>query len=89
MAEIVFGLLVGAGIGVLVYIMLYTSDNSKQESQYPPEGYAIDFLLKTNDLKNSVSKAEIKRRERTGYYLIKCDKNGVITDKKNWGKPKY
>ena len=90
MAEIVFSLLVGAGIGVLVYIMLYPSDNNKEQLlNMPPEGYTTDYLLKTNDLKNGVSKAEIKRRERTGYYWIKCDHNGCITDKKNWGNPKY
>ena len=81
--------------GIVIYLitfgLLLINDERKNAppENMPPEGYTTDFLLKTNDLKNGVSKAEIKRRERTGYYWIKCDHNGCITDKKNWGKPKY
>lgn len=75
---------------ILWTIMLSNYENkNKPPENYPPEGYTIDRALMMRDLNNGVSKAEIKHRERTGYYWIKCDHNGVITDKKNWGKPKY
>lgn len=84
-------LIYGIVIFLITFGLLLLSDERKNAppENMPPAGYTTDFLLKTNDIKNSVSKAEIKRRERTGYYWIECDHNGVITDKKHWGKPKY
>ena len=81
--------------GIIIFVVTFTillinqEDQNASPENMPPEGYTTDYLLKTNDLKNGVSKAEIKRRERTGYYWIECDHNGVIKDKKRWGKPKY
>lgn len=89
MAEMVFLGLIAVGILFLGYIFITPTNSSKPEPKRPPEGYAIDFLLKSKDLREGVSKAEIKRRERTGYYWIKIHPNGEIADREHWGKPKF
>lgn len=82
--KLVYGII----IFIITFSILLINDENKKskEKDVLPDGYATDFLLKTNDLKNGVSKSEIKRRERSGYYLKPCDKHHLI-DNKTMGKP--
>lgn len=85
--KLVYGIIIFV---VTFFILLMNDENkkSKERDALPPDGFATDYLLMTHDLNNGVSKLEMKRREREGYYLKPCDKHRLI-DNKMLGKPYY
>ena len=85
MVDLFIQLVVTLFLIMIMVIIGVSMQSSEKEPEYPPKGYAIDYMLMNMDDVHGISKAEKNRRIKSGYYLKPCDKYGCI-DRKIMGR---